>query len=85
MLERLSAKARECFGRAEDCAARSKTEPSPATQRDLIEMERLWLELARSYQEFDGRQSSTTALKRRGPLSDRLGQLKREVASQRTI
>src|SRR6202044_3145654 len=43
MLERLSAKARECFGRAEGCAERSSTEPNPETQRDLFEMERLWL------------------------------------------
>jgi hypothetical protein len=43
MLERLSAKAGECFGRAEGCAERFRAELNPATQRDLIEMERLWL------------------------------------------
>ena len=50
MLANLSAEVRECLRHAEDCAERAKMEPSPALQRDYIEMERRWLKLARSYQ-----------------------------------
>jgi hypothetical protein len=71
----LNPKARECLEHAEDCALRAKAEPNPAIQRDLIEMERCWLILARSYQRHEWLQSSPE----RGQLSDRLDQLKDEL------
>jgi hypothetical protein len=83
MAERLSAKARECLEHAEDCARRARAEPNPAIQRDLIEMERSWLQLARSYEVFEWLQSSPTYQKKNHEqLSDRLEQLKRELAQQ---
>jgi hypothetical protein len=72
MLENVGAKVRECLEHAENCAQRARAEPNPTFQRDLIEMERCWLQLARSYQTFAWLQSS------RGQLSDRLQQLKVE-------
>jgi len=78
MQDGLSAKARECLEHAEDCARRARAEPNPAIQRDLIEMERCWMILARSYQRFELLQS----LPQRGQLSDRLDHLKQELARQ---
>ena len=81
MLANLSAEVRECLRHAEDCAERAKIEPSPALQRDYIEMERRWLKLARSYQLCERLQAfSAYDEQQRRELSDRLEQLKRKLA-----
>jgi hypothetical protein len=74
MRENVGAKVRECLGHAEACAQRARAEPNPAFQRDLIEMERCWLQLARGYQSFAWLQPESQG----GQLSDRLQQLKVE-------
>jgi hypothetical protein len=48
MLVHLSAQVSECLEHAEAWAHRAKVEPDPAVQRDFIEMERCWLQMARS-------------------------------------
>ena len=84
MLANLSAEVRECLRHAEDCAERAKIEPSPALQRDYIEMERRWLKLPRSYQLYERLQAfSAYDEQQRGELSDRLEQLKRKLAQDR--
>jgi hypothetical protein len=50
MWENLAEEVRECLRHAGECAARAKIEPHPAIQRDFIDMELRWLQLARSYQ-----------------------------------
>ncbi len=50
MLTNLSEKVRYCLQHAEECGRRAKIEPDPALARDLLEMERGWLVLARSFQ-----------------------------------
>ena len=54
MWENLAEEVRECLRHAEECAARAKIEPHPAIQRDFIDMELRWLQLARSYQFLEG-------------------------------
>jgi hypothetical protein len=49
MLENLSKQARHCLQRAEECGQRAKHEPDPILAKDYLEMERRWLNLARSY------------------------------------
>jgi hypothetical protein len=81
MLEHLAEEVRECVERAGECAARAKMEPNPALQRDFIDMELRWLQLARSYQFLDQlRTVSAGHEKRRGELSVRLERLKRKFA-----
>ena len=60
MLENLSEQVRDCLRRAEDCAERAKREPNPSFKCDLLEMERRWLKLARSYQFLEQLSSFTT-------------------------
>ena len=74
MLANLSAEVRDCLWHGEDCAERAKAEQNPSIQRHFIELERRWLNLARSYQLFVRRQ--TFSAHQRGELSDRLEQLK---------
>ena len=77
MLENLSAEVRACLRHAENCAERAKAEPDPALQRDFIEMERRWVQLARSYLSFERLQTFPPYREQqRGELSDRLEQLK---------
>ncbi len=84
MLANLSAEVRECLRHAKDCAERAKIEPSPALQRDYIEMERRWLKLARSYQLYEWLQTfSAYDEQQRGELSDRLEKLKSKLARER--
>jgi hypothetical protein len=83
MLVHLSAQVRECLEHAEAWAHRAKVEPDPAVQRDFIEMERCWLQMARSYQRLEQMQLLPTVQQQRGQLSNRLDQLKRELSQQR--
>ncbi len=50
MLSQLTEEVRECLRHAEECAHRASIEPDPKLQRDFIDMERRWLNLARSHQ-----------------------------------
>jgi ParB-like chromosome segregation protein Spo0J len=81
MLANLSPEVRECLSHAEDCAEQAKIEPNPAIQRDFIEMERRWLELARNYQLFERLQTFAHQEQKRGELSDRLEQLKHKLSA----
>jgi hypothetical protein len=77
MRENLSEEVRECVRHAEECAARAKIEPHPAIQRDFIDMELRWLQLARSYQFLEQfRTCSAEHAKQRGELSSRLEHLR---------
>jgi hypothetical protein len=49
MLQNLSPDVRECLARAQEYAQRAKVEPNPTVQREFLEMERRWLQLARSW------------------------------------
>jgi hypothetical protein len=59
MLQNLSEEIRECLHRAEECRRLSKTAAMPSAIKDYLEMEQLWLNLARSY-EFAERLSNFT-------------------------
>jgi hypothetical protein len=84
MLANLSVEVHECLRHARDCAERAKIEPSPALQRDYIDMERRWLKLARSYQLYERLQTfSAHDEQQRGELSDRLEKLKSKLAQER--
>jgi hypothetical protein len=48
--EHLSEDIRECYQFARDCALRAKAEADPKLRQDLLDMERRWLFLARSYE-----------------------------------
>jgi hypothetical protein len=78
----LSEEVRECVRHAEEYAARAKIEPHPAIQRDFIDMELRWLQLARSYQFLEQfRTCSAEHAKQRGELSSRLEHLRRRFQS----
>jgi hypothetical protein len=84
MWENLAEEVRECLRHAEECAARAKIEPHQAIQRDFIDMELRWLQLARSYQFLDRlRAFSAEHDKQSGELSARLERLKGEAPVER--
>jgi hypothetical protein len=83
MTENLSAEVRECLDHAGYYAERAGSETDPAIQSDFLEMEKCWLQMASSYRLLAWLQSSPSDAERRGQLSDRLEQLKRELARQR--
>jgi hypothetical protein len=74
-----SANVRECLEQADALAQRARAEPDPAVQCDLIEMERCWLQLARSYETFEQLQSLSTSQEQLGKIAGRLDDLKREL------
>jgi hypothetical protein len=81
MLQNLSSNVRECLQRAKECAERAKLEPNPALQREFIDMEARWHELARSYQFAEQLQTFTSHNEgQRTMLSERLEQLRRYLA-----
>jgi hypothetical protein len=81
MLENLSEQVLDCLRSAEESAERAKQEPSPCIRRDLLEMERRWLKLARSYQTLGQLGMFTTYNnQRRTELSRRLELLNRMLS-----
>ena len=77
MWENVAEEVHECLRHAEECATRAKNEPHPAIQRDFIDMELRWLQLARSYQFLDQLRTFSAAHdKQSGELSARLERLK---------
>jgi hypothetical protein len=80
MPQNLSAEVRECLVRAEYYADRAKSEPNPAIRDDFAEMEKCWLQMARSYRALAWLQSSPRHDEQCDQLSDRLERLKCELA-----
>lgn len=50
MLQQLSHHIRAAKARAQFCAERANTEPDKARKRDLLDLERAWLDLASSFE-----------------------------------
>ncbi len=50
MLNNLSGDIRDCLQHAEDCALKAAAQTDPKLKQDLLDMERRWLSLARSYE-----------------------------------
>jgi hypothetical protein len=51
MLNNLSEQIRNCLQHAEDCACRAAAEPDGSTlKQDFLNLEKRWLDLARSFQ-----------------------------------
>jgi hypothetical protein len=49
MLNYLSEEIRKCRAKAEDCARKAAAETDPKLKRDLLNLEKHWLSVARSY------------------------------------
>ena len=69
MRSQLTEEAREYLRHAEECAHRASIEPDPKLQRDFIDMERRWLNLARSRQ-FAPRLKMFSDCNKEGPNDD---------------
>ena len=83
MLQNLSSNVRECLQRAKECTERAKLEPNPALQRDFIDMETRWHELARSYQFAEQLQTfKSHNVRQRTLLGERLERLRRYLANK---
>jgi hypothetical protein len=50
MLQDLSDQIRECLRHAEHCAQKAHAAETPTLRNEFLEMERRWLNLARSYE-----------------------------------
>ncbi len=50
MLESLSEQIRECYAHAEDCARKAAAQTDQVLKQDFLDMERRWLNLAKSYE-----------------------------------
>jgi hypothetical protein len=50
MLQRLSQHIAECYERAADCKRRAEHTSDPARKTELLDFERTWAHLARSYE-----------------------------------
>jgi hypothetical protein len=64
MFQKLTDEIAECYRHARECHERAKQSHDPATKKDLFNMERRWLSLARNY-EFAERLSRFTTEARR--------------------
>ena len=53
MLNNLSEQVRECLQHAEDCARQAAAQTCPKVKADFLDLERRWLNLARSYEFSD--------------------------------
>jgi hypothetical protein len=79
MLQNLSLEVRECMERARECAERAKVEPDPLVQRNYLDLERRWIQLARSLQCSEQRRQLPEYIVERPPLSERLEQLRDQM------
>jgi hypothetical protein len=50
MLNSLSEQIRDCYSHAEECGRKAAAQTDPQLKHDVLEMERRWLTLARSYE-----------------------------------
>ena len=84
MLQNVSEQVRTCLRHAEQCGYRAKIEPDPNLARDYLDIERRWLNLARSYQFSESLEVfSKHNRKRQNDATEILDQLARKVTSDR--
>jgi hypothetical protein len=53
VLNNLSEQIRDCFRHAEDCARKAAAQSDPVLREDLLQLEKSWLNLARSIEFTD--------------------------------
>jgi hypothetical protein len=69
VLQNLSEEIRECLRMAEECKRKSRAAWSPSAIQEYLEMERRWLDLARSYEFTEQLSRFTEPLKREEKVS----------------